>query len=65
MNEGIMRTLGFNREMDLVNAKLCPMCSMPVDRLPFKDALSKREAEISGMCQGCQDIFDSEGEDDE
>ena len=33
--------------------KLCPLCKQPITA--FKDALSQREYEISGMCQACQD----------
>jgi len=32
---------------------LCVMCGGPADA--FKDALSKKEYGISGMCQKCQD----------
>jgi hypothetical protein len=31
----------------------CPLCSNPIGG--FRDRLSEREYEISGMCQGCQD----------
>jgi hypothetical protein len=38
--------------------KKCPMCYKPIGI--FKDALSEREYEISGLCQDCQDdIFTS------
>jgi len=32
---------------------LCPTCGKAVGE--FKNALSEREYEISGMCQACQD----------
>ena len=32
---------------------LCPICGNPIGE--FRDELSKREFEISGMCQNCQD----------
>ena len=32
---------------------LCPACGKPVGE--FKDALSRKEYGISGMCQTCQD----------
>jgi hypothetical protein len=39
----------------------CPLCSKPV--VGFKDLLSAREFEISGMCQQCQDsIWNESGE---
>ena len=34
-------------------ANLCPTCDEPVGL--FRDELSKREYNISGMCQKCQD----------
>ena len=36
-------------------ANLCVFCDNP--NLNFIDALSKREYNISGMCQTCQDNF--------
>jgi hypothetical protein len=38
---------------EALKAGKCPCCSKPI--LGFKDALSAREYEISGMCQDCQD----------
>lgn len=36
----------------------CPFCGKKIDvNTEFKDELSKREFEISGMCQSCQDDF--------
>ena len=35
--------------------KLCVMCGG--EAKDFRDALSKKEYSISGMCQGCQDSF--------
>ncbi len=42
--------------------KSCPLCGKPPGE--FKDELSKREFDISGMCQECQDKAFS-GEEDE
>lgn len=44
--------------------KRCPLCGDPIGK--FRDRLSEREYEISGMCQNCQDtMFDPpEGDDD-
>lgn len=39
-------------------APLCVMCENP--NLNFVDQLSKREYNISGMCQTCQDNFFNE-----
>lgn len=33
----------------------CPFCGAPIDPNCFRDELSKREFEISGLCQSCQD----------
>lgn len=35
----------------------CPFCGKPVDPNSFRDELSKREFQISGLCQKCQDDF--------
>ena len=53
MNDEIMRELGFGREVDRVAKGLCPTCGEKVGS--FKDGLSQKEYEISGMCQQCQD----------
>jgi hypothetical protein len=51
----------FADEIDRIDRGLCPLCESPIDYTSFKDPLSKREFEISGMCQSCQDsIFPSE-----
>lgn len=33
----------------------CPTCDKDPQKEGFKDELSKREFELSGMCQTCQD----------
>ena len=38
---------------DALKGNVCVMCGEPADE--FKDALSKKEYSISGMCQTCQD----------
>ena len=35
----------------------CPFCGETINMDNFKDDLSRREFEISGMCQKCQDDF--------
>ena len=35
--------------------QICNLCGEPI--LSFKDELSKREYEISAMCQNCQDGY--------
>lgn len=48
MNFATPRSLAFQ-------SKLCVMCGG--EAKDFRDALSKKEYSISGMCQGCQDSF--------
>lgn len=36
---------------------ICPFCKKKVDINDFKDKLSEREFQISGLCQKCQDEF--------
>lgn len=55
MNKNIMRAMGFNKEVDAIEAGRCPMCSEPINTDDFKDDLSRREYAISGLCQSCQD----------
>jgi hypothetical protein len=45
-------------------AETCPICAAPVPwDYCWRDRLSEREFEISGMCQACQDrIFDADEE---
>lgn len=43
----------FPGTMQAIADKMCPCCGDPIGE--FRDALSKREYEISGMCQKCQD----------
>lgn len=34
---------------------ICPVCGLVIDPGEFRDALSRKEYVISGMCQRCQD----------
>lgn len=38
-------------------ANKCPFCGKDMTNASFKDELSKKEYEISGICQECQDEF--------
>ena len=51
----ILKMVGMKDKVDMVEHGFCPTCSKPVSSLEFRDALSKKEYEISGMCQSCQD----------
>lgn len=43
-----------------IKESLCVTCGKPVGISSFRDALSRREYGISGMCQECQDsVFGS------
>lgn len=53
MNEEILRKAGFGGAVDRIKQGLCPMCGKPIGT--FKDPLSEKEYQISGMCQECQD----------
>jgi len=56
MNEKIMRNLGFGKQVDDVKKSKCPICGKKIDpTVEFKDPLSRKEYDISGMCQDCQD----------
>jgi hypothetical protein len=51
-------SLGFFREeVERVAVGQCALCGEPVHREDFRDELSMREFNISGMCQKCQDKF--------
>lgn len=55
MNKEIMKKLGFNAEVEDVAKGQCPFCGKIVNNNEFRDALSRREFTISGLCQSCQD----------
>lgn len=45
----------FPGTLKAIESKQCPVCKSPIG--DFRDALSRKEYEISGMCQKCQDDF--------
>lgn len=51
-----------NLEQMLQNkeAGKCPFCGKDMSNPSFRDELSKKEYEISGLCQDCQDDFFNE-----
>jgi len=57
MNKEIMKAAGFEKEVQAVEDKHCPFCAKVIKMKDFKDALSEKEYEISGLCQKCQDIM--------
>jgi len=50
----ILKQAGFGKAVDLVEKGLCPICEKPVNEKDFKDELSRKEFDISGLCQPCQ-----------
>lgn len=51
----------FPKEIAAREQGFCPFCKEPISMDGFKDQLSRREYEISGLCQKCQDkIFEVE-----
>lgn len=59
-----MRALGFSDQVDSVEQNKCPFCKQPIRMEDFRDALSKREYQISGLCQKCQDEMFGSDEDE-
>ena len=53
--EDNLLSLGFDKEVARVKVGLCPLCGMPVKLEDFKDERSRREYNLSGLCQACQD----------
>jgi|TARA_R110000764_G_scaffold90712_4_gene173157 hypothetical protein len=68
MNRDIMIAAGMKQAVERFEDGLCATCGNEPG--VFKDALSRREYGISGMCQPCQDmlfdfeLFGFEGEED-
>ena len=53
----------FPEEAQRIRERKCPFCGKKIEPgTEFKDELSKREFEISGMCQKCQDEIFKEPE---
>jgi len=58
MNDEIMKSLGFGDQVDRKNEGICVFCeSEKTKREDFRNELSWKEYNISGMCQKCQDKF--------
>jgi hypothetical protein len=53
MNKKIMQRIGFGQQVKDVENKVCPVCKQKIGE--FRDSLSRKEYEISGLCQKCQD----------
>ena len=55
MNKDIMRAVGLGDHVKAMEDGKCPLCLKPIIIGDFRDLISLREFEISGMCQVCQD----------
>ena len=57
MNKLILELTGVDVNKS-VEKKICPSCHKPA--VEFRDEISKKESQISGLCQQCQDeVFGS------
>ena len=45
---------GFKNYTDLIKENKCPFCGNEINMDDFKDELSLKEFEISGLCMDCQ-----------
>jgi len=55
MNKEILKDAGFTEEVERIEKNLCPICAKKINlNTEFKDALSKKEFKISGLCNSCQ-----------
>ena len=55
MNKRILQRAGFGEEVKAVEQGDCPFSGCKVNKDEFRDELSRKEFEISGLCQACQD----------
>ena len=55
MNKDIMKAFGFAEEVAKVDLGMCPFCNEIVKEEDFRNEISKKEFQISGLCQKCQD----------
>lgn len=55
MNKNILESVGFGKEVEEVESGRCPFCHEEIKMSDFRDGISRREYEISGLCQKCQD----------
>ena len=55
MNKEIMKQLGFSQQVNDVENNICPFCKKKININDFKNYISIKEYNISGLCQRCQD----------
>ncbi len=58
MNQAILELTGIDVNKS-VETRVCPFCNKSVGE--FRDEISKKEHEISGLCQSCQDDMFGKG----
>lgn len=51
----MLNKVGFGDAVKAIEAKKCPFCKKPINDKDFRNPISKKEFEISGLCQSCQD----------
>jgi ribosomal protein L37AE/L43A len=62
MNKKIVKQV-FPEMVERIEQNKCPICNKSVVKENFRDILSLKEFQISGMCQKCQDDFFGKQED--
>jgi len=59
MNPEIIKIMGFEKHIEDFNNGICPLCKKEINyknnQDEFRDELSIKEYETSGLCQNCQD----------
>jgi hypothetical protein len=50
----ILKQAGFAKAVESVEHGFCPTCGKPISYSDFRDELSRKEYQISGMCKDCQ-----------
>jgi len=64
-NIKLLQLNGFKKETIRILNNKCPFCACVINKDSFKDELSKKEFEISGLCQKCQDKTFNEGDEED
>ncbi len=60
MNKNIMKRI-FPEAVENYENGICPLCKQKINPDEFVDELSKKEYDISGLCQECQNkVFEKD-----
>ena len=54
-HDDIMRKMGFDEQVNRRQHDKCPFCNKRVALENLRDDSSRKEFQISGLCQKCQD----------